>query len=103
MHGEGLRWCQRQLLDLLADIPRDELNSGLHFGHDTLCFREALQARLAEPFLLRNGANRLDVMLDIRGNELAVAPYAALQVHKVVGVTDGTEALGDRLALSAEA
>ena len=28
---------------------------------------------LAEPFVLGNGANLLDVLLDIRGNELAVS------------------------------
>ena len=57
----------------------------------------------AEPFVLGNGADRVDVLLDIRRNELAVATHAALQVDKVVGVADGADALGDLLALRAEA
>ena len=32
-------------------------------------------------------------LLDIPGNELAVATHAALQVDKVVGVADGADAL----------
>src|SRR5262249_51851732 len=103
MHGEGLRRCQRQLFDLLVDIPRDELNGGLHFGHDALRFLHALEARLAEPFLLRHGANRVDVVLDILGNELLVATHTTLHVNEVIGVAHGTDALGDGLTLSAEA
>jgi hypothetical protein len=71
----------------------------LHFGHNALRFLDALEAGLTEPFLLRNGANRRDVLLDIARNELAVAPYAAFQVDKVVGVANGTDALGDCLTL----
>ena len=41
--------------------------------------------------------------LDIPSNELPVAPHAALQVDKVVGVADGADTLGDLLALFAEA
>jgi hypothetical protein len=99
MHGEGLRQCQHQLFDLLVYIPRDELNGSLHFGHDALRFLNALEARLAEPFLLRNGADRVDVVLDILGNELPVATHTALQGNEVVGVANGTDALGDRLAV----
>ena len=84
-------------------IPRDELDGGLHFGHHALGFLETLQAGLAELFLLGNGADRVDVALDIPGNELAVATHAALQVDKVVGVADGADALGDLLALPGEA
>ena len=103
MHREGLRWCQRQLFDLLAHIPRDKRDGGLHFGHHALGFVETLQAGLTEPFLLRNGADRVDVALDISSNQLTVAPHAALQVDKVIGVADGTDALGHRLALPSEA
>ena len=53
--------------------------------------------------MLGDGADRVDVPLDITSNELAVATYAALQVDKVVGVADGADALGDLLALSSEA
>src|SRR5262249_58520486 len=44
------------------------------------------QAALAESFLLGNGANLRDMFVDIRGNELAIAAYTALQVDKVVVV-----------------
>ena len=55
-------------------------------------------------FLLRwNGANRVDVLLDISGNELAVATHAAIEVDKVVGMADGTDALCDLFALPGEA
>ena len=52
--------------------------------------------------MLSNGAHRVDVLLDIPRNELAVATHAALQVHKVVGVADGAKALRDLLALPGE-
>jgi hypothetical protein len=87
---------------LLPHIARDELDRRLHFGHDALGFRDLLQARLAETFLLSNGANRSDVLLDIPCNELAVAADTALQVDKVVGVADGAKALRDLLALPGE-
>src|SRR5262245_37509 len=102
MHREGLRWCQRQCCDLLAYVSRDELDRRLHFGHHALGFRDPLQAGLAESFLLSNGAKRGDVLLDIPCNELAVAPHAALPVHKMVGVADGAHALRDLLALPGE-
>ncbi len=51
---------------------------------------------------MSNGANRVDVLLDLPRNELAVAPHATLQVHKMVGVADGAHALRDLLALLGE-
>src|SRR5262249_12162849 len=87
---------------LLPHIPRDEFDGRLHFGHDPLSFGDPLQARRAELFLLGNGADRGEVLLDITGDELAVATHAALQVHKVVGVANGTNALGDLLTLPGE-
>ena len=95
VHGVGRGRRQVQLTHLLPHIPRDELDGGLHFGHHALGFLDTLQARLAELFLLGNGADRVDVLLDITGNELAVATHAALQVDKVVGVANGADALGD--------
>jgi hypothetical protein len=74
----------------------------VYFGHDAFGFRNTIQARLAEMFLLGNGANRVDVLLDISGNELAVATHAAIEVDKVVGMADGTDALGDLFALPGE-
>lgn len=48
-------------------------------------------------------ADRVDVLLDIPGNKLAMAPPAAFQVHNMGGVADGAAALGDLLALPGEA
>src|SRR5712692_9745966 len=103
VHGVGLRRRQSQATHLLPHITRDELDGRWHFGHYTLGFLETIPARLAEVFLLGNRADRVDVLLDIPCNELAVATHAALQVHKVVGVADGANALRDLLALCAEA
>ena len=61
VHGVGHRRRQVQLLHLLPHIPRDKLDGRLHFGHHALGFLETIQARLAEMFLLRNGADRVDV------------------------------------------
>jgi hypothetical protein len=61
-----------------------------------------LQTRRAEVFLLGNGADRVDVTLDIADNELAVATHATLQIHKVAGVADSSDALDDGLALPGE-
>ena len=63
VHGVGHGRRQIQLTHLLPHIPRDELDGRLHFGHHTLRFRDPLQARLAELFLLGNGADRGDVLL----------------------------------------
>ena len=103
VHGVGRGRRQVQLTYLLAHIPRDELNGGLHFGHHALGFLDPLHACLAEVFLLGNGADRVDVALDIPGNEFPIATHAARQVDKVVGVADGTDTLGDRLTLLGEA
>jgi hypothetical protein len=99
MHGEGLRRGQLQLFDLLAHIARDELDRRLHFGYYTPCFLDALQACLAESFLLGDAADGGDVVLDIAGNELPVATDASLEVDKVVRVPNGLDALPDYLAL----
>ena len=101
--GVGLRRRQRQATHLLPHITRDALDGRLPCGHHTLGFLETIQARLAEMFLLGNRADRLDVLLDIPRNELAVATHAALSVNKVVGVANGAHALRDLLALCAEA
>jgi len=103
VHGVGRGRRQVQLTHLLAHIPRDERDGGLHFGHHALGFLDTLHAGLAEVFLLGDGADRVDVALDIPGHERAVATHTALQVDTVGGVADGAEALGDRLALSGEA
>src|SRR6266436_7754439 len=78
MHGVGHRRRQVSLTHLLAHVSRDELDGGLHFRHHAFGLFDAIEARLAEPFLLSNGANRVDVLLDIPRNERAVATHAAL-------------------------
>jgi hypothetical protein len=93
MHGVGRRLCQVQLADLTPHIARDEFDGGLHFGDNPLGFRETSHARLAELFLLGNRADRIDVLLDIARNQLAVAPDTSLQVDKVIGVANGADAL----------
>src|SRR5262245_24845037 len=102
MHSVGLGLCQVQLTYLLPHIARDERDGGLHFGHHTLGFLDPLQAWLAEAFLVSNDADRVDVLLDIPGNELAVATYTALQVDKVIGMAEATDTLGDQRALRSE-
>ena len=87
----------------MAHISRDELNGRLHFRNHTLSFRDPIQARLAEVFLLGNGADRVDVRLDITGDKLAVATHAALQIHKVVGTADATDARLDLFTVLSEA
>jgi hypothetical protein len=64
-------------MQLLPPIPRDAGDHRVHFGHHTLSFRDPIQTRLAELFLLGNGADRGDVRLNITGDELAVATHAA--------------------------
>jgi hypothetical protein len=91
------------LTHLLLYIARDGLDGSLHVGHHTLGLLEPLQTCLTEIFVLGNGADRVDVALDIPGNELPVATHTALPVHKVVGVAKGTDALGDLLSLRSEA
>ena len=54
-------------------------------------------------FLMGNGADRVDVLLDIARNQLAVATHTSLQVDKVVRVADGANALGDCSRCSREA
>src|SRR5438552_5255339 len=86
--GTGDRRRHIELSDLLSDITRDERDGALHFRHHPLGFVDALQAALAESFLLGNGANLIDMLLNIRGNELTIAAYPALEIDKVVVVTN---------------
>src|SRR5215831_10613799 len=101
--GVGLRLRQAQLLHVLPYIPGDKLDSRLHFGHDPRGFRDPLQTRLTETFLLGNGTNAIDLGMDIPGNQLAIAPHAALQVDKVIRLADSTDTVDDLLTLGAEA
>src|SRR6476659_3921980 len=103
MHGEGCRRCQVPLIDLLPYITRDELDGRLHFWQDAIGFLNALHAALAEPFVLGDHTNLLDVRVDISVNELAVATYPAVEIDKMVAVADATDALGDVLTLLSEA
>ena len=103
MHGVGLRLCQVQLTHLLPHIPRHELDGRLHFGHHTLRFLDAIQARLTESFLLGDGADRVDLGLDITGNQLPVATDASLQVDEMVRMADGRMPLANLLSRLREA
>ena len=103
MHSEGLWRCQLQSFDLLAYIPETNSTVACILGTTRWAFVDTLRARLLETFVLGDRMNRLDMLLDIPGNELAVATHAALQVHKVVGVADGADARATCLALVSEA
>ena len=103
VQGVGHWWRQSQLPDLLPDILRGELDRGLHCGHHAFGFREPIQARLTEPFMLSNEANLVHLHSHICRNELAVAPHASLSIDKVVGMANGADALGDVLSLLTEA
>jgi len=102
MHREGGGLCQTQLIDLLSHITGDKLDGGLHFRHDPLGFFNSFQATLAESFVLSQGANLIDVALDIGGNELAVSAHAVLKIDKVVGMTNTSDTHVDLLALLRE-
>src|SRR5689334_9413820 len=45
----------------------------------------------------------MELGMDIPGNEFAVTTHATLQIDKVIGMADRTDALGDLLALCTEA
>jgi hypothetical protein len=102
MQGRGHRRCQVQLADLLPDIPRDELDSGLHFRNDPLSFVDPLQAHLTESFLLGDSPNRVNLLLESSRNELAIPTYPSFSIDKVGGLADRTESPSDLLSLRAE-
>jgi hypothetical protein len=102
MHGEGDGRRHIELSALLPDITRDKLDGRLHFRHDAFSFVDTFQAARAEPFVLGNRTNLLDVSLNICGDELAVAAYSTLQIDKVVGVADAPETRLDLCALRRE-
>jgi hypothetical protein len=103
VQGVGHRWAQVELPHLRVSIARDKLDGGLHFGNHSLGFVEALQASLTETFLLYHAANRVNLCGDICGNEPTVAPHASLYIDEVVGPAKVTDALGNLLALAADA
>src|SRR5215468_3436867 len=103
MHGEGDGRCDIELSDLVPHIAGDKLDGGPHFWHDTLGFLDAFQAALAESFVLDHGANLLDVPLNIRGDEVAVAAHPARKSAKMVSVANATDVCLDLLTLLSEA
>ena len=103
VQGVGHRRCQVELRDLLPHIPRDKRDRRLHFGKHALGFLDALQARLAEPCVLGNGAHRVNLLLDISRNELPISTHTSLQIDKVVRMADSADTLSDLLALLADA
>src|SRR5262249_35229544 len=102
VHCEGDRRRHLELSDLLPHITGDKLDSRLHFRHHPLGFVDALQAALAELFVLGKGANLLDVLVDIRGDELAITAHPALKINKVVVVANATDARRDLCTLLSE-
>ena len=99
----GHRRRQVQLMDLLSHLPRDEGNGRLHFRHHPLGLSHPLHACLTEPFVLGNGANRVNLCADICRNALAVSAHASLSIDTVVGLAEVTDALGDLLSLGTDA
>src|SRR4029434_10037929 len=87
--GDGRR--QVELSDLLTHITRDELDGRWHFGHHPLGFRDAFHAALAESFVLGHRTHLLEVFVALRGNELAVSAYPALEIDQVVVVANAPE------------
>src|SRR5262249_14282 len=81
---------------------RDERDGRLHFRHPALGFVDAFQAAWAQAFLLGNGANLLDVRLDIRSDQWAIAAHPALQIDKVIVVTDTPDMGLDLFTLRSE-
>ena len=103
MHGVGLRQPQVQLTHLLTDIRGHEHDGRLPFGHYAFRFLDTIQSGLATFFLMGDSADRIDLMLDIARNQLAVAPYASIRVDEVVRVADSSNALRHRLLVLREA
>ena len=89
MHGVRLRLGQVELTHLLPHIPRDKLDGRLHFGDDTRGLLDASEAGLTESFLLGDGAQRVDLGLDITRNQLPVITDTTIQVDEVVRVPNG--------------
>src|SRR5262249_61152877 len=77
--------------DLLPHITGDKRDSRLHFRHHPLGFLDAFHTALAEAFVLGNGANLRDVLVDISGDQLAVAAYSTLEIDKVVIVANAPD------------
>jgi len=102
VHGKGDRRRHIELSDLLSGITRDELDGALHFRHHLLGCVDALHAALAASFVLGNGAHLIDVLLNIRGNELTIAAYPALEIDKVVVVANAPETRLDLCTLLTE-
>src|SRR5918911_4580545 len=103
VQGVGHRWGQGELPDLLPHIPRHKLDRGLHFRHHALGFVDPIQAGLRETFVLRTTTNAANLCADIGRNEPTISAHAALQIDHVVDLAARTDALGDLLALRADA
>ena len=102
VHGVGPGGAKSVAAPAAAHTPR-QLDRRLHFGKHALGFLDALQARLAEPFVLGNGAHSVNLLLDISRNELPIATHTSRQIDKVVCMADSADTLSDLLALLADA
>ncbi len=94
VHGAGCRRCQGQWIALWPPITRDERAGRRHVGHDARGFLHALQAAVAEPFVLGQRTHRLHVRVDSSGHEVAVSPSPAREIDTMVVVADATDARG---------
>jgi hypothetical protein len=101
-HSIYTRRRQVSLTHLLPHIPRNELDGRLHFGHHALGFLDASEADLTESFLLGDGAQCVDLRLDVTRNQLPVTTATAIQVDDVVRVTNGANALANLRSLPGE-
>jgi hypothetical protein len=84
VHGVGRSLRQIELLHLLTDIPRDELDSRLHLGHHTLSFRNPLQARLNEVVSVAQGADALGDLLTLGGESLVLGTRGFHSLHNLL-------------------
>ena len=76
-------------------IRRHELKGRLHFGHHALRFINAIHARVTESFLMGDSTDRVDLVLELARNQLAVATLTSIQVNEVVRMADGPNTLAD--------
>src|SRR5215813_9103433 len=102
VHGQGDRWLHSKRSDLLSAIMRDELDGALHCRHHPLSLGDALQAALTESFVLGHGAHRINVLLHIRGKEVAMAASPALEIDKGVVVAHALDTCLDLCTLLTE-
>ncbi len=61
----------------------------MHFGNDAFRSLNPIPSGLTEPFLISDLPDRANLVLDISRDEFAISTDSAIQIDKMVGVTDG--------------